>query len=143
MDRLYRLKQAFKTKIIKYKTSSLRTSLNLQIISTRTLELFINSLKQLFLYLHLWKKHISSSFYQWVVFCKFADRKAMRLMPKILCLLEIQARYLLFSLHKIKIRKQHRITLLAYPLTLYILHMGVILIISKVFSIIFLLCLWK
>ena len=64
-------------------------------------------------------------------------------MPKILCLLEIQARYLLFSLHKIKIRKQHRITLLAYPLTLYILHMGVILIISKVFSIIFLLCLWK
>ena len=50
-------------------------------ISTSTLELYSNSLKQLFLQLHLWKNIFSSSFYQRILFCQFVDKKVMGLGP--------------------------------------------------------------
>ena len=66
-------------------------------------------------------------------FCQFVDRKVVGLMPKYL--LEIPARFLFFSLHKIQISQQQ-----VYPLN-YLLHIGLMLAISKVFTILCQLCL--
>ena len=51
----------------KSKAASLRLSFQLQTISTRTLELYTSSLKELFLQLYLLKNMLSSLFCQWVV----------------------------------------------------------------------------
>ena len=58
------------------------------------------------------KKNIfSSSFYQRVLFCKFADKKVVGSMSKYYLLARDRSQVSIFSLHKIKISKQHRFIL--------------------------------
>ena len=84
------------------------------------------------------KNIFSSSFYQRFFFVNFLTEKLLLSCQNITCLLEIQARFLFFSLRKIKISKQQ-----IYPLN-YLLQIGLILTISKVFTILCLLCLcWE
>ena len=60
----------------KSKATSLRTSFQLQTISTSTLELYTSSLKQLFLQLYLLKNMLSSLFCQWVVILLIFSQKS-------------------------------------------------------------------
>ena len=80
-------------------TRSLRMSFKLQIISTRTLELYNNPLKQLFIQLYLWKNMNSSSFYQMVVafFVNLLTETLWIYCQNILCFLGMQTKFLFFS----------------------------------------------
>ena len=58
------------------------------------------------------KNIFSSSFYQRVFFCQFVDRNVVGLMPKYYLLAgDTSQIFIFFSLHKIKISKQHRFIL--------------------------------
>ena len=95
----------------------------------RTLELFTNLLKQLFLQLHLWKNIFSSLFYQSIFFDNLFTKNAVGLMLKhSLPAGDAKQVSIFFLLHKIKISKQQRFILST---------------ISKVLIILFLLCLWE
>ena len=77
-------------------------------VCTRTLELYADSLKQLFLQLHLRKKYIQQFTLPKVFFCKFVDRIFAGLMPKYYLLAGDSSQVSIFFLHKIKISKQDR-----------------------------------
>ena len=78
-------------------------------IGTRTLKFYSDFCS------HTYEKYIFSSlFYQRVFFCQFADRKVLGQCQSITCLLKTLARFLFFSLHKIKMSKQYRFILQVY-----------------------------
>ena len=76
------------------KARSLRTSLQLQIISTMILELYTNSLK-----------HIQQFIFIQHFFVNLLTEELWVQRHEILCLLEIQTRLLFLSLHKTKMSK--------------------------------------
>ena len=59
------------------------------------------------------KKNIfSSPFYQRVFFCQFVDTKVVGLLPKYYLLAADTSQDSIFSLHQIKMSKQHRLFIL-------------------------------
>ena len=86
---------SFKTNSAKSKATFLRedghlvSNIKLQ-VSTRTLELYTNSQKQLFLKLSLRKNIFTSSFYQRLFFCQLGE------IPAYLLAGDIEAKFLFF-----------------------------------------------
>ena len=71
----------------------------------------------------------------------FTEHFWMTASESIACLLVIQARLLFFSLYKIKISKQHKLVISRYLIML--LHIGLMLTISKVFIFLSILPVWE
>ena len=130
------------SKPLKAKAQNQNQNLGEHLLSLRTgtLELYANSLKQLFLQLQMLKRtYLIVRFTSGWFFCRFVNKKTCRFNANIFSSCwRHKPGYIFFLELERNEKKLYRLL----P-SKYFLHMGIILTISKVFTIVFLLRLWE